>query len=222
MFKKMFGGAKAQRTFKVTNVVNTDGCPTKFKPGRYVGTHMKAAKKAFNSLCSHKQIKGKCVFYVSVQETTQGSGKKMMMDGDNGKKAMIVKKEKHYKVERNKLKEPRVMMEGTDKEFMRLYENKAKSVKTLPRCTKNRKRTPGPMKKVSRRTNKRKAAERKARKSGKKKLNNNKKMLNNNLQMNNNYSNNNNNNNKQNGGAKKSKSKARKSGLKRSMRKGRK
>ena len=61
MFRKMFGGRKAQRTFKVTNVVNTDGCPTKFKEGRYTGTHMSAAKKAFNSLCGHKQIKGKCV-----------------------------------------------------------------------------------------------------------------------------------------------------------------
>ena len=25
------------RTFKVVNAVNTDGCPTKFKPGRYTG-----------------------------------------------------------------------------------------------------------------------------------------------------------------------------------------
>ena len=214
----MFGGRKAQRTFKVTNVVNTDGCPTKFKEGRYTGTHMSAAKKAFNSLCGHKQIKGKCVFYLSVQETTQGSGKKVMVDGDDGKKAMMMKKERHYKVERNKLKEPRVMMEGTDREYKILYENKAKAVKSFPRCTKNRKRTPGPMKKIARRTNKRRAAERKAKRS-KGKLNNNKKMLNSNLQMNNNYSNNNNN---QNGGARKSKSKAKKSGLKKSMKRSRK
>ena len=50
MFKKMLGGRKAQRTFKVTNVVNTDGCPTKFKAGRYTGNHMSAAKKAFTTL----------------------------------------------------------------------------------------------------------------------------------------------------------------------------
>ena len=208
----MFGGRKTQRTFKVTNVVNTDGCPTKFKPGRYTGNHMKAAKKAFNTLCGHKNIKGKCVFYVSVQETTQGSGKKVMMDGDNGKKAMVVKKERHYKVERNKLKEPVVLFAGTDNEYKIMYESKAKAVDRLPPCTKNRKRTPGPMKKIARRTKNRKAAVRKM-KSGKKQN----KMLNNNLQMNNNYT-----NNTQVGGGKKSKSKARKSSSKKSMKKSRK
>ena len=127
-----------------------------------------------------------------------------------------MKKERHYKVVRNKLEVPRVMMEGTDSEYKILYENKAKSVKSIPKCTKNRKRTPGPMKKTSRRP-KNKVRTGKA-KASKGKLNNNK-MLNSNLQMNNNYANN---NNKQKGGSKKSKSKARKSGLKRSMKRSRK
>jgi len=200
MFKRMIGGRKAQRTFKVTNVVNTDGCPTKFKAGRYTGNHMSAAKKAFTSLCNHKNVKGKCMFYISVQETTQGSGKKVMLNDDNGKKAVVVKKERHYKVVREKLKEPVVMFEGTDKEYKMLYQSKASSVKRLPACTKGRKRTVGPMKKISRRTNKRKAAARKQKKSGK----NNNRMMNNNMQMNNAYV-----NNKQNGGAKRSKSKGR-------------
>ena len=205
MFKKMFGGRKAQRTFKVTNVVNTDGCPTKFKAGRYTGNHMSAAKKAFTTLCNHKNVKGKCMFYISIQETTQGSGKKMMVNDDNGKKAVVVKKERHYKVHREKLKEPRVMFEGTDKEYKILYQSKASAVKRLPPCTKNRKRTVGPMKKISRRTNKRKAEAKKQKKSGKK----NNKMMNNNMQMNNAYVNNANNaNNKQNGGAKRSKNKS--------------
>lgn len=196
----MIGGRKAQRTFKVTNVVNTDGCPTKFKEGRYTGNHMKAAKKAFTTLCNHKNVKGQCSFYISVQETTQGSGKKVMVDDDNGKKAMVVKKERHYKVVREKLKEPVVMFEGTDKEYKMLYQSKATSMKRLPPCTKGRKRTVGPMKKISRRTNKRKAAAKKQKRFTK----NNNKMMNNNLQMNNAYV-----NNKQNGGAKRSKSRGR-------------
>ena len=161
MFKRMIGGRKAQRTFKVTNVLNTDGCPTKFKEGRYTKNHMSAAKKAFTNLCNHKNVKGQCSFYISVQETTQGSGKKVMVDDDNGKKAMVVKKERHYKVVREKLKEPVVMFEGTDKEYKMLYQSKATSMKRLPPCTKGRKRTVGPMKKISRRTNKRKAAAKK-------------------------------------------------------------
>lgn len=195
MFKKLLGGRKAQRTFKVTNVVNTDGCPTKFKAGRYTGNHMSAAKKAFTTLCNHKNVRGKCMFYISVQETTQGSGKKMMLNDDNGKKALIVKKERHYKVVRDKLKEPLVMFEGTDKEYQILYQSKASAVKRLPPCTVNRKRTVGPMKKVSRRTNKRKAETKKPKKSRKK----NNIMMNNNMQMNNTYVNTKNN---QNGGSK--------------------
>ncbi len=201
----MLGGRKAPRTFKLTNVVNTDGCPTKFKEGRYKGTHMKAAKKAFTSLCNHKNIRGKCMFYISVQETTQGSGKKMMIndDNNNGKKAMVVKKERHYKVIREKLKEPMVMFEGTDKEYQMLYQSKAYSVKRIPTCTKERKRTVGPMKKISRRTNKRRQEAKKQKKSGKKQNS----MMNNNMEMNNAYVNNV--SRSQNGGGKRSKGKGR-------------
>jgi hypothetical protein len=212
MFDKMFGGRKAHRTFKVTNVVNTDGCPTKFKHGRYTGNHQSAARKAFNVLCNHKKVKGKCMFYVTIQETTRGSGRKVMVNNANnkGKKASLVKKERHYKVERVKLPKAVLRFEGTDKEYKILYKNKASFVKRLPPCKVNRLRTRGVMKKISRRTNKRRANEKKKRKSQRKQMNNN-------LQMNNAYG-----NNQLKGGAKRSKSKARKNKNKRSLRKGRK
>ena len=97
MFKKMFGGRKAPRTFKVVNAVNTDGCPTKFKSGRYTGNPRSAAQKAFTRLCNLKNVKGKCTFYVTVQETTRGSGKmEKNTDNEKGKKGRVVKKNANH------------------------------------------------------------------------------------------------------------------------------
>ena len=189
MFEKMFGGRKAPRTFKVVNAVNKDGCPTKFRQGRYTGNPRSAAQKAFTKLCNLKNVRGKCTFYVTVQETTRGSGK-VSHDNDNNnkdKKGRVVKKEKSYMVERVKLAQPVVMFEGTDKEFKRLYATKAKAVARVPVCKVKRARTRGVMKKTSRRTNSRKAAARKAKKTAR----GNKKDLNSNLANNNNYRNNN-------------------------------
>ena len=181
MFKKLMGTKSKRsknssvRTFKVVNAVNTDGCATKFKHGRYTGNPQSAARKAFTRLCNLKNVKGKCTLYITVQETTQGSGK-VEMNNDNNKKGKVVKKQKSYLVERVKLKEPVVMFEGTDKEFKREYATKSKSVKSVPACGKKRPRTKGVMKKTSRRANSRRAKSRrnmKKRASGKKSLNNN-------------------------------------------------
>lgn len=151
-------GAKSKaktgvRTFKVVNAVNTDGCPTKFKPGRYTGNPQSAANKSFTRLCNLKNVKGKCTLYVTVQETTQGSGKVATEnDNNNGvKKGNVVKKQSSYMVERVKLAKPLVMFAGTDKEFKRLYATKSKSVSSIPKCNVNRPRTAGPMKSKSRR-----------------------------------------------------------------------
>ena len=62
-----------KRSFSVTNVQNVDGCPTKFKPGRYLSVNpVGSAKKAFNGLCNVKNIKGKCTLVVTIRETTSG------------------------------------------------------------------------------------------------------------------------------------------------------
>ena len=148
MFKKLMGTKSKRsnnsdvRTFKVVDAVNTDGCATKFKHGRYTGNPQGAARKAFTRLCNLKNVKGKCTLYITMQETTQGSGK-VEMNNDNNKKGRVVKKQKSYLVERVKLKEPVVMFEGTDKEFKRLYATKSKAVKSIPACGKKRPRTRG-------------------------------------------------------------------------------
>ena len=130
----------AKRSFCISAVQNVSGCVTKFAKGRYLSSNPgSAAKKAFTRLCNLKNIKGKCTFVVTVKETTKGS---------NGK-------EFTYKIERTKLKKPLVMMEGTDKEFKIEFETKAKKHAKIENCKEGRARTPGPMKKKSRRAEKR-------------------------------------------------------------------
>jgi hypothetical protein len=129
----------AKRSFQVSNVQNVDGCPTKFRKGRYLSANPNgAAKKAFNGLCNLKRIKGKCTLLVTVRETTAGTNKK----------------EFTYKLNRTRLSKPLVMMEGTDKEFRIYYEISSHSTKNLPKCKSGRKRTRGPMKHKSRRSGK--------------------------------------------------------------------
>ena len=159
----------AKRSFQVSNVQNIDGCPTKFRKGRYLSANPNgAAKKAFNGLCNLKRIKGKCTFLVTVRETTSGSNKK----------------EFTYKLNRTRLSKPLVMMEGTDKEFRIYYEIRSHSTKNLPKCKSGRKRTRGPMKHKSRRSSGKKVS--KKNKSTKKTVRNNKKNGNNvSMRMNN-------------------------------------
>ena len=206
MFQKLLEEKKPTRTFKVVNAVNKDGCPTKFKSGRYTGNPKSAAKKAFTRLCNLKNIKGKCTFYITVQETTRGSGKIVMdVDEEKNKKGRVVKKERTFMVDRVKLDQPLVMMAGTDSEFTRLYDTNAKFVERVPECKVKRTRTRGVMKKTSRRTKGKKVQKKK--KSLKNNLNSN--LANNNNYRNNNSNNSNNNKNKQNGG-KRSKRRSRK------------
>jgi hypothetical protein len=128
-----------KRSFQVSNVQNVDGCPTKFRQGRYLSTSPNgAAKKAFNGLCNLKRIKGKCTLLVTVRETTAGTNKK----------------EFTYKLNRTRLKKPLVMMEGTDNEFKIYYEISSRSTKNIPKCKPGRSRTRGPMKHKTRRTGK--------------------------------------------------------------------
>ena len=167
-----------KRSFQVSNVQNIDGCPTKFRQGRYLSTNPNgAAKKAFNGLCNLKRIKGKCTFLVTVRETTSGSNKK----------------EFTYKLNRTRLSKPLVMMEGTDKEFRIYYEIRSHSTKNLPKCKSGRKRTRGPMKHKSRRSGKKMSKKMsKKNKSTKKTVGNNKKNGNNvSMRMNNNKNGNN-------------------------------
>ena len=152
----------AKRSFCISAVKNVSGCVTKFSKGRYLSSNPgSAAKKAFTRLCNLKNIKGKCTFIVTIKETTKGS---------KGK-------EFTYKIERTKLKKPLVMMEGTDKEFKIEFETKAKKHAKIENCKEGRARTPGPMKKKSRRAEKRSKGKKVV---ASKKNNNNNKMNNNN------------------------------------------
>lgn len=92
MVKKV--GKKGMRSFTVHEAKDNKGCPTKFYnkdyTGRYLSRdHLSAAKKAATQLCRVKRIKGNCVMYLDMVETTQGSKKKVLK----------------YKLTRKKLKE---------------------------------------------------------------------------------------------------------------------
>lgn len=75
---KSSSGKKDMRSFTVVDVRKANGAPTKFhKDSRYINkTPAQAARKAGHELCNKKRIKGRCVFLIRVQETTQGSNNK--------------------------------------------------------------------------------------------------------------------------------------------------
>ena len=153
-------GKKLLRSFQLVNVLNSSGCPTKFKPGHYVKSSAQgAANNAFNKLCNLKNIRGKCSLYVTIKDTTRGHSK-------HGK-------EYTYKAERVKLSEPVIRFEGSPNEFKILYKvnsDRVKNLNTIPKCNSSRKRTKGPMKSHSRRTNKRKTEEKKKRRQVRRKM----------------------------------------------------
>jgi hypothetical protein len=121
---KSSSGKTNMRSFTVVNVAKHGGCQTKFRSGRYVSrTAAGAARKAFNEHCRVKRIRGQCALLVTVQETTQGSKNKQYS----------------YKLRRNKLAVPLVMMEGTPGQFTIEYKTVAKSVSGLPPCKKSKK-----------------------------------------------------------------------------------
>ena len=118
--------------YKVVHLAHTNGCDTKFKPGRYISaTPSGAAKKAASQLCSHKRISGRCSLVVSVVRTDLPKDKRKVMS---------------YTVRRVKLAKPmKRMVNG--KEIVNKYKLEAKAhKKALPKC-KDGKKTSGPMKK---------------------------------------------------------------------------
>ena len=130
---------KDKRSFSVADVQNVDGCPTKFRKGRYKSVSpVGAAKKAFSGLCNVKNIKGTCTFIITMRETTRGSNNK----------------EFTYKLHRKKLPQPLVMFEGTDKEFTRMYTSEAEAADKIVRCKSGRRRTRGRMSRKSKRSKK--------------------------------------------------------------------
>ena len=111
---KNASGRDGYRSFTIVNVGKQGGCKTKFHGGKYVSkTPVQAARKAFTELCRVKRIRGVCTLVVSVQETTSGSSKKVFS----------------YKLNRLKLKQPMIMQEGTDNEYVIEYETKVKALK---------------------------------------------------------------------------------------------
>lgn len=107
----------ARRSFTIHDARKSDGCPTKFKNKDYSGVYVSsnpagAAKKALTQLARVKNTKGQFALFLTMRETTQGSKKKL----------------KSYKVTREKLKEP-LELKGRVIE----YQNKSKSVKSIPK-----------------------------------------------------------------------------------------
>lgn len=127
-------GKEGYRSFSVVKVLKQNGCESKFHSGRYISkTPQGAAKKAFNELCRVKNIRGLCSFYVTVKETTLNSKNKKFM----------------YKLNRNKLDKPIVLLAGKPGEYKVEYSVSAKSVsndKVVKSCKKSEK-SKGRMKK---------------------------------------------------------------------------
>ena len=79
MVKSGYGMKEGKSTFKVVEVRNQKGNIDKqmtkvAEEMRFVKrTHLKAASNALSMLCRYKKIKGTCVMFIKVKETTQGS-----------------------------------------------------------------------------------------------------------------------------------------------------
>lgn len=128
---KSSSGKSGLRSFAVVGATRQGACKTKSHRGRYIGrTPAGAARKAFSELCRVKRIRGICTLFVTIKETTQGSAHKQYT----------------YKLSRRKLKNPLIMMEGTDKEYVIEYGVTAKST-SAPKNCKSPGQTRGRMKK---------------------------------------------------------------------------
>tara|TARA_Y100000590_G_scaffold348188_2_gene399095 strand:- start:5259 stop:5690 length:432 start_codon:yes stop_codon:yes gene_type:complete len=141
---KSSSGKKGYRSFTTISVLKQNTCHTKFSKGRFVSKNpLGAAKKAFAGFCKRKSIKGVCSLTVTIQETThQGKGKTFT-----------------YKLNRRKLKEPRVFFKGQPNEYNILYEVVGKAVKKPPsKCNKSKKANKATTRKSStRRSSKRRS-----------------------------------------------------------------
>jgi hypothetical protein len=101
-------GKSGYRSFTLVSAAKRAGCTTKGLGGRFINkTPSEAARKAFSDLCRIKRIRGVCTLFVTIKDTTKG-GKKY------GKLYT-------YKLQRQKLAKPMIMLEGTDREFVIEY-----------------------------------------------------------------------------------------------------
>ena len=118
---KNASGKNGYRSFTILEVGKHGSCKTKFGGGKYISKQPgSAAKKAFRELCRIKRIRGVCSLIVTIRETTQDSNKKVYS----------------YKCQRKKLQQPKIMMEGTDSEYVIEYKMEAKSVNVPSNCKK--------------------------------------------------------------------------------------
>ena len=118
---KKADGRDGYRSFTVERVGKHGSCKTKGRGGRFVNkTPAGAARKAFSEFCRTKRIKGICTLIVTMRETTNGHSGKLYT----------------YKLNRMKLRQPIIRLEGTPKEFVVEYSSKIKSVNNPPKCAK--------------------------------------------------------------------------------------
>lgn len=116
---KNSAGKDGYRSFTIVQVKKHGGCKTKFNGGQYVNkTPNQAARKAFHEHCRRKKVKGQCSLHVVIQETTQGSKKKLYS----------------YKITRVKLAKPVVLGKG-DSERKLEYTAKCVAAKVPEKCT---------------------------------------------------------------------------------------
>ena len=106
-------GRDGYRSFTVDKVGKHGSCKTKGPGGRYINkTPAGAARKAFSEFCRTKRIKGICTLLVTMKETTSGSSGKLFT----------------YKLNRMKLKDPVIRLEGSANEYVIAYETKIKAM----------------------------------------------------------------------------------------------
>jgi hypothetical protein len=104
-------GKSGYRSFTIAGAAKRAGVATKGLGGRFINrSPADAARKAFTELCRIKKIRGICTLFVTMKETTKG--------GRNNGKLYT------YKLQRNKLAKPMIMLEGTEKEFVIEYKSK--------------------------------------------------------------------------------------------------
>ena len=100
---KKSGSSGEYRSFTVERVGKHGSCRTKGQGGRFINkTPAGAARKAFSEFCRTKRVKGVCTLLVTMRETTNGARGKLYT----------------YKLNRMKLRNPIIRLEGTPNEFV--------------------------------------------------------------------------------------------------------
>ena len=128
-------GRDGYRSFTVVKVGKHGSCKTKGKGGRFINkTPAGAARKAFSEFCRTKRIKGVCTLIVTMRETTAGSAGKVFT----------------YRLQRMKLRNPVIRLEGTDREYVIEYQSKIKSVGVPADCKKPGQTRGRPLKRTAR------------------------------------------------------------------------